>query len=441
MNCSRPSDGFPRLSRSLQRATSGIGLAAALGLAVLPGCRDEIADPTKGTLVLELTAQTAGGFVGATITIDGNTAVESTDRASYSWILPPGEHAIEVTKDCTEVSPGPVQTVTVAPGHVQEVAFSLQAEGAIEVTSTMAGAEITLDGVPTGKTTPATLDCVSPGEHTVSVSLLGAADGPHTIKTVEVGDEPVSVAFDLEPADQSRRVLLELLTATYCPNCDVADEAVEEFWHLDDLPARGYVGLQVHLRWGGSDSLATPSTIARSQYYLAEGSAPTAFFNSLYREAGANAVPNYRGHIDAFLDGNEGDPFVALYWLDASRVPGIEARGRFRLVLLENLAAPDSFRVVAVDYKNGLATKGIKEGQLQLVEYTRVIREYQYLGSLGELGLSRRGDWTDIEVTFPLGWDTRPGGSLWPEDDMGLAVFVERPAMKEIEQVAHTALP
>ncbi len=69
-------------------------------------------------------------------------------------------------------------------------------KGAIDVSSSVPGARISLDGVDTGRITPDTLDAVDPGTHRVSVLLAGFY--PPAEQTVDVVANQVhSLAFEL----------------------------------------------------------------------------------------------------------------------------------------------------------------------------------------------------------------------------------------------------
>jgi len=109
---------------------------------------------------------------GAGISLDGNDTGEVTPFTLDNVLA--GTHTIDVSL------PGyfpASQNVSVTTGFTANVDFQLTVipprTGSISVTSSPAGAEIMLDGTPTGKTTPAVLDSVVPGNHTVAVSLAG----------------------------------------------------------------------------------------------------------------------------------------------------------------------------------------------------------------------------------------------------------------------------
>jgi hypothetical protein len=348
-----------------------------------------------------------------------------------------------VEKDCSTVSPEAARNIQVEPGRGTVVSWEILPGTAIEVVSTMRGARIRLDGLDTGRTTPATLSCVASGTHRVAVSLLGATAIGDSAKTVEVSEAGVRVAFDLEPLPQARTALLEIFTATYCPNCGPADAAAESLWTRLG-PENGYVGLQSHTRWPPHpDSLATPTTLVRNTFYgnLEENGLPVAMVAGIHKKQGAGTgnteeiVGWYAELVDRV---RPTPPAVAFYWLSTHREPGVRARGRVRVVCLRELVEPATLMLMAASYKNGLSTMGIHGVET----FRHVVREYQALGSAASLGLAHRGDWADVDLRFPLWDDRRPGGSLWSEAEMGLVVFLqETGASKEILQAAHVRLP
>jgi uncharacterized repeat protein (TIGR01451 family) len=109
---------------------------------------------------------------GAGIVLDGADSGEVTPFTLDN--VAAGTHTIDVS--LPGYSPGS-QSVTVITGSTVKVDFQLilipPQTGSISVTSSPAGADIRLDGINTGKITPAILDSVAPGDHTVAVSLPG----------------------------------------------------------------------------------------------------------------------------------------------------------------------------------------------------------------------------------------------------------------------------
>ncbi len=452
MNCSRRSSGSrSRLFRSILWRT---GLLAALAAAAgIGGCQDDLTAPSSGVLEVILTSPTAGGYDETRVTMAGGDASDSVLIAAattsrHEFILPAGTVVLTAAKECARIGPEASLEVTIPRGGRAVAQWSVEPGSAIEVVSNLRGAVIRLDGAPTGRVTPATLACIEPGSHTVSVSLLGAeaAPGADTIQTVIVGTEPVRAEFNLAPEIHPRTALLEIFTATYCPNCAPADAAATLLWEALG-PAQGYIGLQVHTRWGGRDSLATPTTLARNALYGDQErlGIPAAIIGGtiLHRGAGGLDAPAiaeiYRASVEQVKQ--LPSPF-AFHWSAADLEPEVAATGRVRLMLTE-AATDTSLKVWAAVYKDDLRTIGI-EGPNQ--EFRHNVREFQLLGSLGTLGLASSGDYADLEPAFALGWDRRkpvpgsPIGSVWSEAHMGLVVFVQNMTTLEIFQASHRAL-
>jgi hypothetical protein len=415
----------------------------------LGSCKDEISPPTLGNVEIRLSSPTSGGTEGARIYWGDSLLVASAGQETYTFLLPAGAQVIRVEKDCSTVSPEAARSVQVEPGRGTTVSWEILPGTAIEVVSTMLGARIRLDGLDTGRTTPATLSCVTSGTHQVSVSLFGATAIGDSAKTVEVGEAGVRVEFDLEPLPQARTALLEIFTATYCPNCGPADAAAESLWTRLG-PENGYIGLQSHTRWPPRpDSLSTPTTRDRNMFYgdLEANGLPVAMVAGIHKKQGAGTGNNQEivGWYTELIDrvrftepGIRSESAVAFHWLSSNREPGVRARGRVRVVCLQDLPEPATLMLMAASYKNALSTMGIHGVE----SFRHVAREYQSLGSAASLGLAHRGDWADVDLEFLLGDDRRPSGSLWSEAEMGLVVFLQATgASKEILQAAHVRLP
>jgi len=465
LSCSRPSTTShrridppaPRPGRlippggRLLRASLVLGLAltAAVGVA---SCRAELSPPTHGILEVVLTSPSSGGYAETRVTLEGAGApdsvlIASATDARYEFIFPAGTVTLTATKECAHVGPSPTQELLVPPGGHAVAQWSIEPGSAIEVISTPPGASIRLDGAATGRFTPATLTCVEPGPHTVSVALLGTDAGADSVRSIQVADAPVRVEFALAPVVQSRTALLEIFTATYCPNCGPADAAAALLWETLG-PAQGYIGLQIHTRWGGRDSLATISTLARNAFYGDQErlGLPAAIVGGtlLHRGAGGLDAPAiaeiYRGLVDQVT---ALPTPLAFHWISAGRTPEVEARGRARLMASGSL--PDtSWRVWAAVYKDDLRTIGI-EGPNQ--EFRHNVRAFRDLGSLGSLGILAAGDYADLEPVFDLSGDRRkavggaPAGSVWSEESMGMVLFVQQMAGREHLQATHHELP
>ncbi len=409
-------------------------------LVFFAGCSDDLAPPTQGTVHVALQAETAGAAADARI-YDGQELVKVVEtETSFELRLTAGEHHLRIEKPCSAFSPQSEISLTVQSGHDHAVGWTVSPEGGLAVSSSIPGARILFDGAATGKVTPATLDCVVEGEHTVSVELLGTQGGEP--RTVQITGETQTVDFDLTPAPQARGAILELCTATFCPNCPPADAACNELSLDQTLPADRFISVEVHSRWGGTDIFATPSSIARDGFLLGESQGnPLAIVNgtSSRRGAGNGDVPTlvgaYREFVNTYLSQSAA---VSLYWLDPAYDAGQTISGSVRLFAISDPPAADltKLEVWILYYKDQLQWQHPSYG---LTTYYHVIREYKELGNFSDLGLTATGSWTDLPYSFDLSGDTQ-----YSENHLGVAVFVQNSETKEVVQIIHrtvTAAP
>ncbi|MCA9729795.1 MAG: PEGA domain-containing protein [Candidatus Eisenbacteria bacterium] len=429
-----------QLDRPAPRTALLLGAIAACAV-WFTACKDEIADPIFGRLDVALTSPTAGGFEGGKIWMGDSLLVADVDRNAYSFVLPVGSARIRFEKDCSEISPSSELEVEIDPGTTRDVRWDVAiADGGVEVTSSMRGAAIALDGEPTGEVTPATLTCLEPGPHTVSVELFGAdAVAP---KDIDVSSGVQQVSFQLEPLSQSRGAVMEVITATNCPNCGPVDAAAESLWTQTDLFSRGAFSIQIHTRWSIVDVFHTQSTLDRNLYYgdQERQGLPWRITNGMTaaRGAGSGNIPNLiqamRGEVEPFLDGDHGAPIAALYWTNTYRNAGQNVGGTLRVVMLADADAPEDTEVLGLDYKDRLVTFVAIHGRDET--FYRVVRNIDSAGTLADLGLLHRGDWVDLDFQFDVSWDTD-----WTEEGMGLVALVQNLATDEIYQAVHVYLP
>ncbi len=403
--------------------------------------------PDAGTLTIRLSSREPDGYLGARVVLgEDSVLVEGATSDTYSFTMSPGSYPIRVQRPCTIVSPGEPQQAVIASFQETTLSWRVNPVAPVVVTSAPVRGEVWLDGAPTGRATPDTLRCLGEGTHAVTVRLRGAAyqpGDPDSTQTIAPDSLLRQFGFSLEPAPQARTALLEIFTATYCPNCGPADAAVESLW-VREGPENGFIGLQSHTRWPPNpDSLATPSTLARNTFYgNLEGSGlPVAMVAGIHKKQGAGSgnVDQIAGWYLEMVDRvRPTEAAVAFHWLSTEREPGVRATGRVRVFCLQDLAEPTTLMLMAASYKDALVTRGIHGVE----PYGHVVREYKEVGSAAALGLTHRGDWTDIDLEFLLGNDRRPSGSLWSEEGMGLVVFLQGVgASKEILQAAHAQLP
>ncbi len=346
-------------------------------------------------------------------------------------------------KDCASVHPEPEIEVLVEAGLTTTVSWEVLPGQAIEVASSIPGAAIYLNGEETGEVTPATLGCVESGTHAVQVRLLGATAGPDSVQTVEVGDGTVSVSFDLTPLPQQRGVLLEVFTATFCPNCPVAAAAAENLYAREEITSRGYATAKVHASWSGADVFYNEAgLLGRLDLFDGHSGLPKTYFSGTNPMVGVGGMTIeqltdvYAARVTSVHDCPLGHP-AALYWLDVDYIPGVELTGTVRIMLLRDLSQPCAMELWVLNYKDELVTRGLHGVET----FYKVVREYKSGGTLPSLGLSAPGDYRDVEVRFTLDWDVDRQGNLWPEEIMGMIAFVQDMSTLEVFQMAHTSVP
>lgn len=429
----------PRSRTTLAAAL--VACSAIASLLAYGGCKDDLAAPTQGTVSITLESSLASGFQGSRILFEDEVLVEQATESTYSFRLPAGSHRMRLQKDCAEITPAPEVVVEIAAGGSASVRWTVDPTGGIEVTSDMVGAGISLDGAPTGLVTPATLPCIPPGVHRVSIALAGADPVGPTEREITVSNQPQRVHFNLTPTPQLRGALLEVFTSTLCPNCPVADRAAELLWEEQDLVDLGYVGLEVHTRWGGTDPFNNATITGRNGVFRGNDSGnPFAVIMGIDQITGSGNQPpedlaaDYRARAENYLSSPSE---VALWWTNTLYQPGVSVGGSMRLVLLSAAADldttdPSKLEVWGLYYKDHLLFG--HPGQTE-VFYRRVVREYKKIGDFASMGLASAGQWRDLDWSFDLTGDTR-----WTEAELGLVVFVMNTETKEIFQVVHRTI-
>lgn len=438
MSFSPRSDRRARIARRLLPA-------GALALLALLGCKDDLAEPTRGVVAIDLASSLTGGYEGARILVDDEVLVESVDQPRYTFIVEAGPHQFRIEKDCTDVSPAAERAVVIRAGESNPIAWTLDPRGGVLVTSDMPRAEIYLDGQFTGKTTPATLDCLQ-GSHVVSARLLGASAGADSAQSIVVSGNSQTVNIPLRPVAQERGALLECFTATLCPNCPVADAATDMLWADPELSS-GYVGLEVHTRWGGSDPFNNATITDRNNVFRASDSGnPFTVVNGIRSITGTgNRTPDlvaadYKALVLPFLQESAD---VALYWRQIDYQPAQSVTGKLRVVRVAgpeagSLADPAVIQVWASYDKDGLFWRHPTYGD---TEYRRVVRDYELLGTFDSLDLDRDGDWVELDVVFDISNDRDARNDvLWSEAKMSFVGFVTSTSSKEVLQVVRARI-
>ena len=132
---------------------------------------------------------------GAEIILDDVSTGQTTPDTIFN--VRAGDHTVSVTKEGYFPSP-PSMLITVNENQTSTVEFDLvQKVGSIFVNSAPPGADIILDHVPTGKTTPDTIFNVAVGDHIVSVVLEGYLSFPDSMPITVNENQTSTAEFDL----------------------------------------------------------------------------------------------------------------------------------------------------------------------------------------------------------------------------------------------------
>ena len=226
-----------------------------------------------GTLVVTSTPD------GAAIFLDGADTGEATP---HTLALAADDYSVHVEKNGYE--PPAAQDVTIAAGVESAADFTLVTTGTLgtlTVTSTPAGAAISLDGADTGETTPHSFDGLTPGTYEVGVSRRNFKSPAALQVTVEPSGD-----HDADFALTARKIaLLEYMSGVHCAGCPAMNTM------LANVEAAGYgpdimLGLKYSGPFGGLDQHydANPDVLlARMTVYanntVWNWAAPTLFFD------------------------------------------------------------------------------------------------------------------------------------------------------------------
>jgi hypothetical protein len=428
---------------STMRVETALAVAMGTLLAALAaGCKDDIADPTLGSVEVRLSSSTVDGYKDGTVRIQwatGDTTFVATSPVHSIHGVPPGAAQASYEKECTRETPSGSLTIHIDPGRTSEIRWNVEstAAGVRVESSPMSGAEVLLDDQPTGQFTPTTLECLSPGTYSISLALAGSNAAPAQEATVGASGL-TELDFELTPASQTRGAVTELLTATECAPCGVIDIAAEEVWLNQELVEKHGITLEIHHRWQPPvlpDAIYTDATHARNVFYGAGGGGhPWRITNGVTRFQGTSnrTIPELvaliTSELESYLD--DAAPPVSLHWMSVVHEPGTSLRGVLRVVIVDPVANPADTHVIAMNYKHNLPTFVRIHGREET--FYRVVRDIQDHGSLQDLGLVQAGDWRDLEFVFDLSGDLQ-----WSEDGMGVVGLVQEMTGPEILQVRH----
>ncbi|MBU1699249.1 MAG: PEGA domain-containing protein [Candidatus Eisenbacteria bacterium] len=160
-----------RISSKMMRNFAVIVLGALSLILIIAGCKDDLA-PTMGTLQVQLTSSCIGGTDDVTLYLNGNDVTASISDDLLELRLEPGEYTITAVPadSCLTMNPSEL-TCNVEVGHVCKYGMEVIVAFGLTVTSNIEGAAILIDDAPTGKYTPATINCVSAGPHRVELDV------------------------------------------------------------------------------------------------------------------------------------------------------------------------------------------------------------------------------------------------------------------------------
>ena len=202
--------------RRLRRAAPPAALLLAVVLPLAAGC-GRLA-PRYEPASLTVTSTPAG----AAVHLDGRDTGQVTPCTLAG--IAPTRHVVGVQLPEWQAEPGSI-TVDLSPLESATVDFLLFQTG-LRVASEPAGARILLDGVDTGKVTPAVVAGLAPGTYGVSLALDTWLCVPASL-AVEVAEGAVAEVTAQDLRLRSRRtVMLESFGNVNCPTCPQAAGAL-----------------------------------------------------------------------------------------------------------------------------------------------------------------------------------------------------------------------
>jgi hypothetical protein len=254
---------------------------------------------------------------------------------------------------------------------------------------------------------------VSAGTHVFEVSAVDNDD--------DVDPTPATCSFHVADAGAlvERVVLAELITTKWCSACPKAEEALGSM--IDEYGADGFCVVGYHDARYAADSLATPETVERIEWYTSDpnfpgesGAFPTVVFDGGRVVEGAGTVgqaeDDYRFEIDLRRD--KGSPLTVAVDGDIGEEEGIVT---IKVNVRDGLPGTS----------NVLRAVVIEDEVFSWGEHfnfvTRDILEEE------ALSVTAVGDSAVIERTFAV-------EPRWDPDHMDVVVFVQDDATKEVLQ-------
>lgn len=138
------------------------------------------------------TVNVISSIPGAAIWIDGEDTGEVTPHV---FSLIEGEHEVVLVLAGYVTDSGP-QTISIDGDTPADAGFTLLPSGFLTVTSTPAGASISIDGIASDELTPATLELAA-GDHTVTAARAGYLVSPESVDVFIAEGETSTADFTL----------------------------------------------------------------------------------------------------------------------------------------------------------------------------------------------------------------------------------------------------
>lgn len=407
------------------------------------GCKDDLDEPTLAEVTLRFVSETPGAAQGAQVWVDGEPIALNLQEETLSTVLSEGDHTIVVMKDCAEVSPAETLRVAIVGGRPATFEWRIGVLSGLQVTSEPSGLPVYLNGAPTALVTPASFGCLDPGTYEVSVhpsagGITGFTATGDSVKTVQLGTATEEVAFDFDfvALPQKRGVLIEIFTATFCPNCPPADEAVDVLDTDPEFEPNWVAGVQLHVSWGGTDPLYNAAVDERLAVYGVDGnSAPHALFNGGQKITGSNLPDIEAAYRERVRTTYGQDAKAAIYWIDPRIEDGM-LRGTLRFVAIEDIDLAAGLELHAFYGKDSLTLSDRNPFRLERIQGARAYIEPILLeGRALEAGAHR-----DVDVEFDYEADVLQSYVHWDSRALRLVGFVQDPATKEVLQVREVHL-
>lgn len=224
---------------------------------------------------------------------------------------------------------------------------------------------------------------------------------------------PASVtATEGEP----RKVMLELLTATWCASCPYADEAADDL-SRDYGPER-FTVLQYHVSNDGLDTVETNER--RDDYDAGQTGIPAAWFDGTegVHSVGSQEVKFFYDLYKEKIDERLNSPSPISISLNLSESSG-EVTVSASFAKLRTILVPDTIHARYVLFENSV--------QYKAVLYNYVVRDVEL----------KDFDYDALPYTEPVTFDIETG---WDPSNMGVAVYVQAETTGEVLQSASGVL-